>query len=311
MIELFDETYGKYYHVINDLIDECVDNGIVYEDDARQIISRHSFSAETEWIVLDYIKQGRWSVLEYDEKRKGIITSFDKKPARMPFSLIEKRWIKSILSDPRAQLFDLDTAKLEDVDALYNQEDNRVFDLVSDGDPYDDPSYRYNFKLICDATAAGLSVNIKYKDQKGDAIDVNVIPKKIEYSEKDDKFRVIAASENKQIIINMARIDYCNYCQGLKEAEIQKPEKRVLAMKLTDERNALERAATHFSQYRKIRISRIDESNYYLEYEYDEDMENELVMRAISFGSGVKVLKPDIVVEKIKARLSRQDIDLL
>ena len=314
MISIFDETNGKYYIILHDLISECVENGVVPEKRAREIINRNAFSPETEWIIIDNIKQGMWSVLEFDEDLGGIITPFVKKPARVPLSVVEKSWMASLLDDPKAKLFDIDRKGLRDVTPLFGNEDYRVFDRVSDPDPYEDEAYQKKFRLICDAISRGLAISVTYKSQTGELLEVRVIPKFLEYSDKDDKFRVITVDGEMQRTINLGRILSCNYCSGqiVKDysAEVFQ-EKRICGLELTDVHKALERAAIHFSHYRKTRISRTGEDSYYLEFEYDADLESELVMKIIEFGNAVIAVKPDSVTEKIRKRLSMQDIELL
>ena len=75
-------------------------------------------------------KTGRWPLLDKHGR------AFIKNETYRPLTLLEKRWLKSLLSDPRIALFHPDESGLEDVEPLFLPEDIVLFDQFSDGDPY-------------------------------------------------------------------------------------------------------------------------------------------------------------------------------
>ena len=65
----------------------------------------------------------------------------------MPLSVLQKRWLKALCNDKRIRLFVSDEVlerlknQLQDVEALFNENDYYLYDKYSDGDPYDDFEY--------------------------------------------------------------------------------------------------------------------------------------------------------------------------
>ena len=84
-------------------------------------------------------------------------------------------------------------------------------------------------------------------------------------------------------------------------------EKRRVALALSDERNALERAVLHFAHFEK-QTSKVGDMRYRLEILYDAEDETELVIRVLSFGPLVKVVEPQsfaaLVIERLKMQKS-------
>ena len=70
------------------------------------------------------------------------------------------------------------------------------------------------------------------------------IPYRLEYSSKDDKFRLITGFRNKPLTVNLSRIDSVHLLAPWEENEYSLPheQEEVLVMDLYDTRNALERA---------------------------------------------------------------------
>ena len=69
-------------------------------------------------------------------------------PKKMPLTVLQRAWIKTLLADSRIRLF-LDDDEIEklrltllEVDPLYLSEDFFLFDKAADGDSYDHPAYR-------------------------------------------------------------------------------------------------------------------------------------------------------------------------
>ena len=78
----------------------------------------------------------------------------------MPLSTLQRRWLKTLLSDKRMQLFDVDFTGLEDVEPLFTQEQFVYFDRYSDGDAYDNPQYKKHFRLLLQAIKEKRKVEI-------------------------------------------------------------------------------------------------------------------------------------------------------
>ena len=98
---------------------------------------------------------------------------------------------QAIGCDPRIKLFgdfDFDYA---DVEPLFLPTDYIIFDKYSDGDNFTDENYISNFRLILDAIKNKHPLRIETLNRKGNLVGQVVLPEYLEYSEKDDKFRLI------------------------------------------------------------------------------------------------------------------------
>lgn len=69
----------------------------------------------------------------------------------MPLTIMEKRWLKALLADPRIALFQPEQTGLEDVEPLFQPKDIVLFDQFADGDPYGDETYTKIFRQILSA----------------------------------------------------------------------------------------------------------------------------------------------------------------
>ena len=127
----------------------------------------------------------------------------------MPLTTLQKRWLKAILSDPRIALFDPDTSGLEDVEPLYSQDTFVRFDQYTDGDPYSDPYYVHCFRMVLQAIHENRKMRIRFHGHTGVRHSFVCNPYRLEYSEKDDKFRILVTGMRRTNTINMARIRSC------------------------------------------------------------------------------------------------------
>ena len=137
---------------------------------------------------------------------------------------------------------------------------------------------------------------------------VVVMPEYLEYSEKDDKFRLIGSGNRYGNTINLGRIVSCkpyNKPFDVNHGRTYQSKLQTVEFELVDKRNALERVLLHFAHFEKEAV-KIDEGKYLVKITYDKDDETELVIRILSFGPMIKVLSPQSFVDLIKQRLIDQ-----
>jgi len=218
---------------------------------------------------------------------------------------LQKRWLKALLCDPRIKLFGVTDEGLEDVKPLYNNDTFYYFDRYTDGDPYDDERYISHFQTILRAIKEQSFITVRSLARSGRTRKYICYPWQLEYSSKDDKFRLYATDKN-TIRINISRIISVELTAGPYE-EPKTPKMRIgtLVMVLTDERNVLERVMLHFSNLRKETV-RLDEKHYQMTLHYNKDDESELLIRVLSFGPYLRVISPDKFIELIRERLAKQ-----
>ena len=299
-MNLFSELYGAYYNavaaIISTAISRPVDSG-----ELRGIIEEHAFG-ESCLNIEPAIAGQRWQLIRSDGT-----TPIEHTPT-MPPGTLQKRWMKAVSLDPRVRLFCDELPGLEDVEPLFTPEDICVFDRYSDGDPYYDPEYIRTFRTILTAIRGGLTLRIDSLNRHGESIRRIMKPEYLEYSEKDDKFRVIGAGMRFGNTINLARILCCElYDKPNAPVPYARPDsyKETLVMELVDRRNALERVLLHFAHFEK-QAEQLGDDRYRVTLMYDRNDETELVIRVLSFGPMVRVTAPEHFVDLIKERLKKQ-----
>ena len=296
---IFSELYSAYYNTVAKIM-EAAFNPEATEKDLQRCVMEEAFS-ESVLTILPALKSGKWPLLHED-----LSPVLLHKPT-MPLTNLEKRWLKAISLDPRIRLFDFDSSGLEDVPPLFTPDDIYIFDRYADGDPFEDEVYIQIFHRILDAIKKRYPLSIDVKNRREARTHLNVMPEYLEYSEKDDKFRLVASGCRYGKTINLGRILSCKPFRGERygrQSICAAANKRVV-IELYDGRNALERVLLHFAHFEK-EAQRLDEKHYRVTINYRQDDETELVIRVLSFGPFIKVTEPERFVGLIKKRLEMQ-----
>jgi len=296
---IFSELYSAYYNAVASIIGKILD-GETDEKELARCVSEYAFG-ESMLTILPSLKNEKWQLMHND-----MTTPIEHRPT-MPLTNIEKRWLKAISLDPRIKLFGVDWGVLDDVEPLFTAEDYYIYDKYADGDPFEDEGYIKRFRMILAAIRDRQPLHIEMINRKGKNVDMNIIPERLEYSEKDDKFRLITSGVRYGGTVNLGRLTSVRHYLGskLSDAPLRPPVIKSLTLTVTDERNALERVMLHFAHFEK-RAEKIDDTHYRLTVNYDRDDETELVIRVLSFGPMVRVEAPEHFVNLIKERLIRQ-----
>lgn len=252
----------------------------------------------------------------------------------MPLTLLEKRWLKSVLQDPRVALFDVSDEGLEDVEPLYSPENIVVFDRSGDADPWGDAEYIGHFKTILGAIENHRRLEVSWLCREGMKCVAVCDPDRLEYSEVDDKFRLWADADAHQVKINLSRIVSCTVSdaplrlelpEGLGKTppmaqargaqasyrsnfqdEVAQEHLEALVIEVSDERRALERALIHFSHFQKQEVMAVSDKIYRIRLSIDEDDRPEILRRVLAFGPFVRVIEPSWLVAEVRKRISEQ-----
>lgn len=297
---IFSELYSAYYNTVACVLKAAVEHPL-QKNELQQIIENNAF-VESILNIEPAITEERWQFILPDG------TTPVKYTPTMPLTLLEKRWLKSIYADPRIKLFTDEIPKLADVEPLFTENDISVFDKYSDGDPFTDGNYIKNFRLILDAVKNRYPLSIEAVNRKGKTNRFILMPEYLEYSEKDDKFRLIGSGSRYGRTVNAAGIIKCEkYNKTFKLSESTKihPEIRTVEFELVDERNALERVLMHFAHFEK-QAERIEDDRYRVKLNYNREDETEMVIRILSFGPMLKVTAPEHFRKLIIDRLLMQ-----
>lgn len=297
---IFSEIYGAYYNAVAAVLREAVVHP-VSDADIRRIVEKHAFG-ESILAIPSALKEGRWKLLKPDG------TAVIQNAPSMPLSLMQKRWLKAVVRDPRIKLFGDFDFDFPDVKPLFLPEDVIVFDQYADGDDYTNADYIANFRIILDAVRSGAPLHIHMRNKRGEIIARTIFPSHLEYSEKDDKFRLIGTGSGYGNTVNLGRIIHCEICEG--SCKIRRESKRdvcarQVTFELTDQRNALERVLLHFAHFEKT-AERIDENRYAVTVRYNLEDETEMVIRILSFGPMIRVTAPERFIKSIRQRLIDQ-----
>ena len=297
---IFSELYSAYYNAVARVIDKILE-GEQNPKELQRIVSKNAFE-ESGVAIFSAIKNEKWHLISGDMK-----TPIEHSPT-MPLTLLEKRWLKAISLDPRVKLFDIDFPYLDGVEPLFTPDDYYVYDKYSDADPFEDEDYKKKFRTILEAMRDGKQIKFEMENRNRGYSYVRCIPERIEYSEKDDKFRIITGGSRVVSTVNIAKMRFCSIYHGDEQLtkRLNRPTNySTVTLKITDKRNALERVMLHFAHFEK-QAERIDKETYLLKIKYDTNDESEIVIRTLSFGPLVEVIEPDHFIGLIKERLLRQ-----
>lgn len=299
---IFSELYGVYYSTMAKIIEKAIKNPL-NKQDIEKIIKENAFD-ESVMNIIKAIEEEQWNLIKKDG------TTPLKHSPTLPLTTLQKMWLKSIFLDSRIKLFIDDIPKLDDIEPLFLKEDIYFFDRYLDADNYEDKKYIKNFRLIMDAIENSYPLKINMKNKKDKEVNVVFLPKSLEYSKKDDKFRVVGINKKHTSRINLGRIISWERYEGnfdfSKSVVIENEEsQRFVDFELIDERNALERIMFNFSYFKK-EVVKIEDKRYKVKMFYDKSDETEILIEILSFGTMIKVTGPDHFINIIKDRLLKQ-----
>lgn len=293
---LFHEVYGRYFQVIGEILGEAV-GGALTKNRLQELVLEKAFAESTLTIPAN-LSNGEWPLLE-----KNLGTPLRHKPEK-PLTLLEKRWLKSLLMDSRIQLFEPSQEGLEGVEPIFTPNMLVYFDRYLDGDPFENPEYIAHFKTVLRALTEKRKLRVDFKNPEGREFSWVCAPLRLEYSSKDDKFRLLTFSD---FTVNLARITRCELLDKFnpKAYKMPLPPAKTLVLELTDHRNALERVMLHFSHLEKETL-RLGPKLYRLTLHYHPEDETELLIRVLSFGPMIKAVEPESFILEIKKRIGNQ-----
>lgn len=298
---IFNEIYGCYYDAIAKILAVAVKKPIT-KNEMREIVEKHAFTESYFEIETKLRTQ------EYQLLNKDGTTPIKNKPT-LPLTNLQKRWLKTIFLDKRIKLFCDDLIEIGDTSPIYLPKNYYIYDKYSDGDDYESEQYIKNFRNILLAIKENKPIQIAMISKKGKNINTIAFPIRLEYSEKDDKFRLYTKGSKQVSILNVGRISNCEVYEKEFFSEYEKDveKERVAKIELYNKRNALERFMIHFAHFKKV-ATKIDDNIYHIDIFYQMIDETELIIRILSFGQFVKVLSPDTVMKQIRYRINKQNL---
>ena len=309
---VFSEIYGAYYRIAARAMREKT----VTDDEVYELIRSLGFRDSALFLPQKLLPQNDgsdWGLLR--RNADGSLSRITENPPPAVLTLLQKRWLKSKLADPRFRLFFDDETlrrleeRLADIKPLYRLEHFRYFDKFTDGDDYADPLYRENFRVILSAIKSRELLKIAYTSGHDKRICFTCLPLNIEYSEKNDKLRVLTRKYRSGGVINIGRIDAIErtgrFFTGDINAPFTKPRNSVTVY-VASERNAVERFLMAFASYEKRADRDLENGGCVVTLHYDKSDETELLIRLLSFGAAVEILSPGELRRQAAKRVARQ-----
>ena len=327
MMNIFSEIYGAYFRAAASLLKKR--GKPLSESDVHEAVRKYGFRESALFLPQKLIPQkdnSDWGLLRKTEK--GFVPITKNSPPDI-LTRLQKSWLKAKLSDPRFALFlddretELLSIKLKDVQPLYRPGHFRFFDRYNDGDDFKAPEYRCNFKTLLSAVKAHEAVRIDYLSGHGKSINTIVLPLKIEYSAKNDKFRVYCRTVSNGtlrggITINIGRIlnivepvgkyfsrtaaDAASMERFFSDRRAPEP----VTVYVKPERIAPERFLLEFANYEKRTERDPEDGSLIVKIYYNRADETELLILLLSFGAAVEILSPSEFRAQAAERVRRQ-----
>lgn len=321
-MELFSEVYGKYYHIINEILNEAHKEPITMQY-INKMLQEKGFRDTLLTLaprIIDNESEDSYNLLtKSNESYQSILTS----ASPILLTTLEIRWLKSVLMDKRMSLFfgeeELIILKKQfsSIKELFTNESIHMIGQSNDGDPYEDTQYIKYFRKVLYAVNHKKCLNITYSNAEGKTKWASYAPYRLEYSAKDDKFRLNAVQINRGKLlyhskINIARImnveiiEEAHYPSNISEFIHAHKMPEPIEIVLNNDRNGFERCFVHLSNYE--RNAEYDEETNTCKikiYYYDFD-EGELIIKLLSYGPILKVVGPEAFKKKIVERITKQ-----
>ena len=311
---VFHEVYGAYYNAIARILSLAV-RGELTPRKLKGAVRNEAFG-ESLLYLPERLLSEEWMLLDSE-----LGTCLKKKPT-MPLTLIQKRWLRSLLNDPKIHLFLDEEAyeallgQLEGVRPLFEPDTICYFDGFSDGDPVQDQNYIRSFRKALKAIREKDALSVTYKNQYGAVVEMQVNPDTIEYSAREDKYRVYAGHLEKNewdepLRLNMGRMISCDILPDQnnrhpdEEGQGERAQREKVVIELVDDENTLEWAMFHFSFLEKI-TERLDERKFRMTLYYPRSDEKEILIRILSFGHQLSVASEGYIRQEIERRLITQ-----
>ena len=100
----FNEIYGTYFNVVSSILRQAQEKQLT--KDSLELLAREQAFADSCLTIPKALQDGSWPLLQ-----KDMTTPLRHAPA-MPLTTLQRRWLKSLLTDKRIQLFDVDSGGL-------------------------------------------------------------------------------------------------------------------------------------------------------------------------------------------------------
>lgn len=317
-MSIYNEIYGLYYFML-DVILKKASEGPISMTEINQIVSEYGFSESPIYFTPDVVSKEGYNLLRKCDR--GYISALKTSPKEF-ITNMQKSFIKSMLMDKKIHLFlekemiDELNGILKDEEPLFNVEDVLLTETAMDSDDYLDERYINNFKTILNAIRNRNALRIVFDTSKGLRKTMKIIPYKLEYGVRDDKFRICGVSifyekSKSYVKINLGRILSITTLKqsfdiDFEEFIAQKRKAEPIEIEVSNFRNGIERVFIGLSNYERISSYDEETGKSTIKIYYGEDDEQELLILLLSYGPAIRVLGPSEFRDKFICRIKRQ-----
>lgn len=315
---LFSEIYSCYYQILYKMLQS---GDSLTKPQMNRIIQKYGY-AETGLYLLPQLLDGGLPLGTWEQAQYSFFLDPELK---IPLSNLQKSWLQTLLQDPRIRLFlsrhEIESLEemLADIPPLYQRDDFYYYDAFQDGDDYASVTYRKHFRILLTAIHTHQYVDISFLSGKHHRVHYHFLPCKLEYSVKNDCFRLLALeargrSKYRMFTINLGRIEEIALLNRFADPDnlpdidtyIRKSyHNEPVTLLIRNERNAMERTMLQFANYQK-NTTKLSEKQYQCEIFYNKANETELLIEVLSFGPLVQVIGNQHFLHLLRDRLRNQ-----
>lgn len=319
---IFHEVTGKYYEMVDALITMAQETELNMAH-LQKLIQQKGFEESMLHFLSRLTDETNSDYYGLFNRSGDTLQPIVKVTPHKNLTHLEKSWLKSLLEDPRIHLFfkpelfkQLSVA-LEAVPLLYQPSDYVEVGKSNDGDLYTSEEYISNFQILLSAIQNKKLLNLEFNNAEGHKRTGAYAPVRLEYSLKDDKFRLIAVRINRGNAvffgkINLSRIsaieiiEHAKYPLNLEAFIRQHKMPEPIEIELKNDRNGFDRCFVHLSHYERVSEYNEETNTCRIKIDYYDIDEAELLITLLSYGPILKVIGPETFRKKIVERLLQQ-----
>lgn len=344
---LFNELFSKYAIVLAESVLACSKaTGSANLDEILEQYIKNVF----EYYSQDELKKVQSELSSYilnselvnkEGKSRFILENGNYLYNILPLTKMELRWLLTVLEDPFAQIFlsesqiaivkkmilesslniqvlQLGAINYFDRYNIENRVSNRKKNIAQDG--RHSSQELYYIRRVYQAIKEQTRLRIEYFNWEGKKICVNCSPVWIEYSRRDDIFRVWYVQNERNEIrkINIPRVTQITILSDKRYNKNEQREKMKSLYEATmtnikvefyqGDRNLPDRILTEFSLWKKKCTYDVSSSKYTMTLYYSTLDEKEIMIRLLSYGPYIRIVAPDdnYVFSELKRRIVAQ-----
>ena len=318
--DFFNRLYSEYYKIALKTVKTINNKEITTQEELISYISTFKIlngktPTKSQKYQSDFLDA---TVDLFTTKNGKLYTKFMNIPNdfMFPLTTIEISFLKTMLNDDKCKLImgdsynllksELDKTEYSEIYPYFNEDNYAIFDQYVNGDKsfLKTQNYKNNFKLLINAMKGKEPVYFEYIEDDMQKTKVSV-PEKIEYSQKEDRFKVIINSKNRPLDIQNIRL--CEYTdKQLSPAKQKEFLTCIVAIDIPEDkaytRNRLFR---EFSSFERD-CEQIDDTGHILSFKFEKGDYKEVAYRLLQFGPYVYCSEPECVRERIKEKIELQ-----